>query len=110
MYIRNEVGHLFFKEAELLFKGIQALRRFVVRESSTLFISVVIIRTTVLMESIPLPVCFGIFAVRCRVRQAVALGGGGGCSKLFRNEFFYLFFSDLDAIRQLGGLGRASGT
>ena len=68
------------------------------------------------MERVPLPVCFGIFAVWCRVGQAVALGGGGGCNKVFRNELFYLFFSDFDAIGQLGGLWkggrclRASGT
>jgi len=55
MYIRNEGGHLFFEKAKLFFKGIQALRRLVVGEGSTLFISVIVIRTTVLIENIPLP-------------------------------------------------------
>ena len=50
-------------------------------------------------------VCFRIFAVWCRVGQAVASGGGGRCGKLFRNELFHLLFSNFDAIRQLGGLG-----
>ena len=38
--------------------------------------------------------------------MAVASGGGGGCNRFFSNELFHLFFSDLDAIRQLGGLGK----
>lgn len=38
------------------------------------------------------------------VCQAVTSGGGGRCNELIGNEPFHLFFSNLDAIRQLGGL------
>jgi hypothetical protein len=87
VHVCDEGGHLFFEEAKLFLEGIQTLCRFVVvrGESVAFIVSVVVIRTAILVEHIMLPACLGVFTVRCGGLLDAASGGGGCCRELFGN-------------------------